>query len=365
MNFYWYWPFARPEELDWASHTAGPGEHVTVHVVDRDVAPRVDEAPPRVTLVRDLPDVDRTARGLWMPLSRARTYVGRVRARQTAWSASGFDLVHVHYVNRFTDAVAPFTHPLVVSVHDVYPHQPRLGPRVERHLLSRVYGRADLLVVHHRSLAQRLADEFHIGGERVAVVPHQVFPVSGGPAPRPAGDPSVLFFGALRANKGLEVLAEAAPILAKAGVAVTVAGRGDPRLEAFALEMQRTFSNVQVELGFATPRRKAHLFRQATVVALPYVSFESQSGVLHDAYGHGRPVVVTDVGALGDTVREDNTGRVVAPRDPRHLAEGIVGLLDPVAWSAASEAGLRVATERSPQATGALLRLAYEPLLHR
>ena len=37
------------------------------------------------------------------------------------------------------------------------------------------------------------------------------------------------------------------------------------------------------------------------------------------AIGHGRPVVVADVGSLGDTVRELAAGAVVPPEDLRRL----------------------------------------------
>ena len=48
---------------------------------------------------------------------------------------------------------------------------------------------------------------------------------------------------------------------------------------------------------------------------LPYRKIES-SGVLATALGYGRPVVVTDVGSLGDTVREFHAGFVAHPNDP-------------------------------------------------
>jgi glycosyltransferase involved in cell wall biosynthesis len=68
------------------------------------------------------------------------------------------------------------------------------------------------------------------------------------------------------------------------------------------------------------------LFASAAVVVLPYREVES-SGVLALALGHGRPAIVTDVGGIGDAIREFGAGRVVPPEDPSALADACVDLL--------------------------------------
>ena len=206
MRFFWYWPFARREELDWAIGTARAEDSILVEVIERAEAPAAGKLGP-ITVVRDLVDVDRTelSRANWLA-SRARTYQARSRMRRHHWLTEQYDLVHLHYLNRFTDAISPLPHPLVMSVHDVLPHAPRLGRAGEHRLLRRLYGRADALVVHHRRLADQLMAEFAVSSARVFVVPHQVFPVDDAPERPPSGPPLVLFFGALRANKGLAVL---------------------------------------------------------------------------------------------------------------------------------------------------------------
>src|SRR5207253_4105308 len=105
------------------------------------------------------------------------------------------------------------------------------------------------------------------------------------------------------------------------------AGRGDADIEEELRRASDDDPRLHVEIGHASIPRKTELFRETSVVVLPYTSFASQSGVLHDAYAHGRPVVVTDVGALGDTVREDGTGLVVPPGDPVALGRAIASLL--------------------------------------
>lgn len=363
MRFHWYWPFARQEELDWAIGTARHTESILVEVIDRPEAPIAAQHGP-VTVVRDLPDVRRdVGNRLAWTASRTNTYRTRAAARRAHWRSGGFDLVHLHYLNRFTDAVVPLPHPLVMSVHDVVPHVPRLGLRAEHQLLKRLYSRADALVVHHDELTDRLVHDFQISSDRVHVVPHQVFPVGNVPDRPPDETPMVLFFGALRPNKGLEVLAEATRLLRGEDVRFVIAGRGDERLQNLAAGLSQHDWRVNVELGFATLERKRELFGAASVVVMPYTSFASQSGVLHDAYGHCRPVVVTDVGALGDTVRDDGTGLVVPPSDPKALADAIRSSLDPESWKVHADAERRIRTDRSPAATGMRLREVYDAVL--
>lgn len=363
MRFHWYWPFARTEELNWARSTVRPGEEIVAEVINR------SEAPPAgsdggLTVRRDLPDVNRAVGRLgWLP-SRAATYTRRAAVRRRQWNSSEYDLFHVHYVNRFTDTFARFPRPLVISVHDVMPHQPRLGQRAEHRLLAHLYQRPDALLVHHARLADDLHSKFGIPFNRIFVVPHQVFPTESLPeSAQPNGPPRVLFFGALRPNKGLEVLDQAMALLGDHDLQLTIAGRGDDPVEALARSMAKRDKRVTAEIGFATLSRKRELFREASLVVLPYTEFSSQSGVLHDAYGHGRPVVVTDVGALGRTVRDDGTGMVVAPRDAAGLADAIRQILEPATWSAAANASRQVAKDRSHLAVGTLLREVYDSVL--
>jgi len=360
VRFHWYWPFAREEELGWAQGVAQDGDSVVVQVIDREAAPPAGTTG-NVTVRRDLPDVDRSASGIrWIP-SRARTYLARSRQRRNAWTTDAYDLVHLHYVNRFTDALARTPRPLVISVHDVTPHVARLGA-LERPLARRVYRRADALVVHHATLKARLIDEFDVDDERVFVVPHQVFPspLAGEP---PAATPTLLFFGALRANKGLADLVEAFAQLPGDGLRLIIAGRGDADQEALARGAAASDPRISAEIGFVSLDRKRELFREASLIVLPYRSFASQSGVLHDAYAQGRPVVATRVGALGDTVDEDGTGIVVPVSDPAALATGITEALDADAWSRSAAASAAIRVDRSPHQTGQRLRAAYDSIV--
>jgi glycosyltransferase involved in cell wall biosynthesis len=81
-----------------------------------------------------------------------------------------------------------------------------------------------------------------------------------------------------------------------------------------------------VHRGYLPNERVAEVFQQSSVVVLPYVE-GSQSGVVRIAYVFGKPVIVTAVGSLAESVRDGVTGLVIPPRDERALADAIVSLL--------------------------------------
>jgi len=78
---------------------------------------------------------------------------------------------------------------------------------------------------------------------------------------------------------------------------------------------------------YISAEEAADIFKIAEAVVLPYrKSFHAQSGVLNLAVGHERPCVVSDVGGIGETVREYQLGAVVEAEDPSALIAGITGL---------------------------------------
>jgi glycosyltransferase involved in cell wall biosynthesis len=221
------------------------------------------------------------------------------------------------------------------------------------------------LVVHHDHVAHRLVEDFDVPAERITTIPLQV-PDFGslGRQPMPS-EPRVLFFGTFRRNKGIEDLLEAIRLLGdRKDYRFTIAGRGDDRLMTLVRTAAAADPRITAELGYVPAGRKSELTAAARLMVLPYTTFASQSAVLHDAYGHGRPVLVSDVGALGDTVREDGTGEVVPPSAPQDLADAIDQMLrSGTATDAAGRAARRMADGRTPAIVGARLRDLYGQLL--
>lgn len=134
-----------------------------------------------------------------------------------------------------------------------------------------------------------------------------------------------LFFGYVRAYKGVDVLLEALARLAADGPAwrAVIAGEWyvDRAAADRAVAEAPLAGRVSIVDRYVPAEEAAALFAAADVVVLPYRA-GTQSGVVPLAYAHGRGVISTRVGGLEEAV-SDETGLLVAPEDPVGLAAAL------------------------------------------
>lgn len=136
--------------------------------------------------------------------------------------------------------------------------------------------------------------------------------------------PVILFFGLVRPYKGLPVLLKAARIMKDNGTPfhLRVAGEfyhGYREAEVMVADWGLD-DVVTLENRFLRDEEVPLYFSAADVVVLPYLN-ATQSGVSQVAYHFNRPVVVTEVGGLAETVDDGKTGFVVPKDDSALLAE--------------------------------------------
>lgn len=139
-------------------------------------------------------------------------------------------------------------------------------------------------------------------------------------------DDILLFFGYVRKYKGLDILLRALPTMVKENprIKLLIAGEfyDDPKpyydlIHELALDGHVTMIN-----RFIPNEEVAKFYAVCDVVMLPYRS-ATQSGILGIAYGFERPVIITDVGGLAESVDEGKTGFVVQPESLEALAEAV------------------------------------------
>ncbi len=199
MRIHWYWPFVRTEELGLARAFAARGDDVLVQTIGG----RVDSTTAQGFTMRcDVPDVPSRSEGtMRWAASRATVYPRRARARARAVRGFAPDVVHVVYMNYFTDGLTlgrlGHLAPLVSTVHDVVPHQSRVPAQLERALLQRQYANAGTIVVHHADVGTRLCQEFGVDPTRVHEVPWAVPEVRAVDKLGPSDVPTILMFGTL------------------------------------------------------------------------------------------------------------------------------------------------------------------------
>lgn len=140
-------------------------------------------------------------------------------------------------------------------------------------------------------------------------------------------EPVFLYFGYIRPSKGIEDLLDAfARSAARNHARLVIAGHVTKYADADALtrkaEQLGLSDRVIFKTNYIPNDEVTSYFDMARAVVLPYRS-ASQSGVLHLAFGHARPVISTAVGGLSEDVFDGKTGILVPPQDADVLARAI------------------------------------------
>lgn len=216
----------------------------------------------------------------------------------------------------------------VVSILDnVVPHEPRIGDRA---LIRYFLDRNDGFVVMSKTVEHDLR----------RIKPGSVYRLKAHPlydhyAPRtdaddarkqlglPTGKRLILFFGFIRAYKGLDVLLEALAHLDER-YHVVVAGEVYGSFDAYRDLIGRHGLSGRVTLftRYIDDPEVPLFFSACDVCVLPYKS-ATQSGIVQIAFHYDMPVIVTDVGGLSEMVSNGETGLVISEPRPSAVADAV------------------------------------------
>lgn len=230
--------------------------------------------------------------------------------------------------------------PVVLTVHDIKPHYERFVSRAS--FIKRSLQIPHRLIVHYEDGKRQMADHWGICTDRIDVIPHGIIPLQNPPdltAARkklnlPSNCQIILFFGAIRPNKGLDILLKALEIIKSRNqqILLVIAGGllGRFNFESYSdiIRKYDLSEHVQTFIHFIPEEEVDYFFAASNLVVLPYLKFEAQSGVLLRAYAHKKPVVVSNIGAMGELVSSDKVGLVVEPGAVEPLAQAVINALD-------------------------------------
>ncbi len=277
--------------------------------------------------------------------ARMLTYAVDVRRLWAEFKRDRPDIVHVQWTlvplidRRLLKHIVVHA-PIVLTIHDTVPRQAALSRIADMRPLYRL---ATRLIVHAEENKRVVLERSPIDPQTVHVVPHgptfERLPERSGAEARAAlgigrDAQVILFFGLIKPYKGLLDLIEAARTLVAEfpHMHLLIAGKPEGPVDGYSaalakhgLDKLTTFHPV-----FIPTERVPDYFAASDIVCLPYRE-ASQSGVLLAAYRFGKPVVVTAVGALPESVDEGNNGYIVPPANPAALAEALGRLLADVA----------------------------------
>ena len=236
---------------------------------------------------------------------------------------------------------------LVTITDNAIPHEPRPGDRAfTRYFLPQNHG----FVTMSRAV---LADLRRLKLKQPAQYqPHPLYDNFGPIVPKAEAlrhlglDPRyryLLFFGFIRAYKGLDVLLEAfaderlraLPLkLIIAGEFYEDAAPYEALIKQYDLE-----SRLVRHMHYIADEQVPDLFCAASLMVQPYKD-ATQSGVSQIAYHFERPMLVTDVGGLAELIPNGEVGYVVPP-NARAIADALVDFATHPEQEAAFEAGTR------------------------
>ena len=215
-------------------------------------------------------------------------------------------------------------------IHNMIPHEPNI---LDKLLPGYFTGRMDSFL----ALSQSVADDithFEKKGKPRYCRPHPIYDHYGSLLPREealqllgldAPYRYILFFGFIRAYKGLDLLIQAMADerIRQLPIKLVVAGE--------FYEDEKSYTDLVSSLGledrilffkhFISNGEVNRYFSACDLVALPYRS-ATQSGVTQVAFHFEKPMLVTNVGGLGEIVPQGKIGYAVAPEAPA-IAEAL------------------------------------------
>jgi glycosyltransferase involved in cell wall biosynthesis len=249
-----------------------------------------------------------------------------------------FDLIHAHFT--YPDGVAAIRLAKQFGVPVIITEQNPWGPWMDkdtavRRQTIRAAQECTFQIAISRSVREsivRLTGE----SEKLRVVPDavdgDVFTLAEqGP---PTTTNQIIFVGAIRPVKGVDVLLRGVRLLADSGRDVNLILVGESYFRNYQKEYDR-LRQMAAELGvaglvnFAGKKPLTELVREIQKSALLVLPSRAESFgmVLVEALACGIPVVATRCGGPEDIVAEE-VGILVPPEDPAALAAGIAQVLD-------------------------------------
>jgi glycosyltransferase involved in cell wall biosynthesis len=139
-------------------------------------------------------------------------------------------------------------------------------------------------------------------------------------------DPSfsyLLFFGFIRAYKGLDLLIQAMKLISNPNIKLIIAGEfyGESQHYYQLIENLNLHDKIILKTNFITDSEVKYYFCASDLVVQPYKS-ATQSGVTPLAYHFEIPMVVTNVGGLTAMVPDGKVGLIAEP-NPESIASKI------------------------------------------
>jgi glycosyltransferase involved in cell wall biosynthesis len=225
-------------------------------------------------------------------------------------------------------------HTKVISIIDnMIPHEKRMGDR----LLTKYFVKT---VDGFIAMSEKVKNDIKTFSHKpVSISPHPIFNHFGDPITKmeartqlglPQQDKIILFFGYIRKYKGLDLLIQAMAdeTIKKLGIQLMVVGEFYEDASGYH-DLVKTLGlqdQIKFYSNYIPDGEVKNYVCSADFIIQPYKN-ATQSGVTPLAYHFEKPMLVTNVGGLADTVPNLKTGIVVTPTSEA-IAQGIETLYE-------------------------------------
>ncbi len=246
---------------------------------------------------------------------------------------AGVAHLHAHFANAATSVammaakLAGISFSFTAHAYDIFVDDLLLSAKIPAATFVATCSQFNVqyLRTHYPVAGKTAIDVVHVGIDPTAFLPRS--------AP-PGTPPLVLAVGRLVETKGFHTLIEACAQLLSMGVDAQclIIGEGPEAERLSHMITKLRLSDCVTLLGKLPPPEVLAHYRRASLLVMPScVRDNDQDGiptVLIEALALEIPVVSTRVSGIPELVRHGETGLLVAPDDPKGLAEAIARLLE-------------------------------------
>lgn len=241
------------------------------------------------------------------------------------WTSS---VSHMHLILKFMGGLMKSK--IIIEFHEVVdPLEENIMPIK---LYSRIMGRLlrknlNAYIVHSTSDKYLIAQRYEIAPEKILVIPHGLYDHYGDAIENITAkkllsikeDFVILSFGLIRKYKGITNLIKAFEQLPESMASksrlLIVGEIWEDRNEILnQISLSRYRKNITLIDEYVPDDRIPLFFSAANVVVLPYLR-ASQSGIAHIAMSFGKPIIVSEIGGLVDSMKNYSGAILVPPGD--------------------------------------------------
>jgi len=212
----------------------------------------------------------------------------------------------------------------VMTVHDPLPHSSMMTNKEEKARLK-AFSHADRFILLSDVHKESFKAKYHIDEGRITVSRFGYYDwmdYLGKPVHKQ--QKYILFWGQIQSHKGVDILLSAMLKVHKQipDLKCVIAGKGT---FSFDINPFVALDYIKIINRFVSMNELSELLSGCLFVVCPYKD-ATQSGVVQNTFSMSVPMIVTNVGAMPQSVTHGVTGLVVPPNNVTELSQAIINL---------------------------------------